>query len=98
MSRSKPQTRPAKPEPELRTLTSLAPGTSGRVVRITRDLTGRAERLAALGISAGAAIRVLQTFPGIVFECDQTELAVERAVARAIMVQVADNSSAWEVT
>ncbi|OFW04759.1 MAG: hypothetical protein A3H96_10100 [Acidobacteria bacterium RIFCSPLOWO2_02_FULL_67_36] len=98
MSRSKPQTRPAKPEPELRTLASLAPGTSGRVVRITRDLTGRAERLAALGISAGAAIRVLQTFPGIVFECDQTELAVERAVARAIMVQVADNSSAWEVT
>jgi len=29
---------------------------------------------------------VLQTFPGIVFECDQTELAVERAVARSIFV------------
>ena len=69
-------------------LASLAPGASGRIVRVTRDLTGRAERLAALGVSAGAAIRVLQTFPGIVFECDQTEMAVERAVARAIFVEV----------
>jgi Fe2+ transport system protein FeoA len=48
----------------------------------------RAERLAALGVSAGASIRVLQTFPGIVFECDQTELAVERAVAMAILVLI----------
>jgi Fe2+ transport system protein FeoA len=88
MSRSKHP----RPEPEvhanLRTLASLEPGASGRVVRVTRDLTGRAERLAALGVSAGAAIRVLQTFPGIVFECDQTEMAVERAVARVIFVDV----------
>lgn len=55
--------------------------------RITRDLTGRAERLAALGVTPGAPIRVLQTFPGIVFECDQTEVAVERTVARAILIE-----------
>jgi Fe2+ transport system protein FeoA len=67
-------------------LAHLAPGAQGRVSRITRDLTGRAERLAALGVTAGAAITVLQTFPGIVFECDQTEVAVERAVARAILI------------
>ena len=69
-------------------LAALPVGASGRIARITRDLTGRAERLAALGINAGASIRVLQTFPGIVFECDQTELAVERAVARSIFVSV----------
>jgi Fe2+ transport system protein FeoA len=67
-------------------LAQLKPGTRGRVGRITRDLTGRAERLAALGVTPGASITVLQTFPGIVFECDQTELAVERAVARSIFV------------
>lgn len=89
MSRSKrPKAEPKEEQRDLRTLASLEPGTSGRVVRVTRDLTGRAERLAALGVSAGAAIRVLQTFPGIVFECDQTEMAVERAVARAIVVDV----------
>ena len=69
-------------------LASLNPGTRGRIAHVARDLTGRAERLAVLGVTPGAAIRVLQTFPGIVFECDQTEMAVEREVARAILVEV----------
>jgi Fe2+ transport system protein FeoA len=55
---------------------------------VGRDLTSRAERLAALGVTPGAAVAVLQTFPGIVFQCDQTELAIERLVARAIWVEV----------
>ena len=67
-------------------LAHMKPGTRGRVARITRDLTGRAERLGALGVTPGAFITVLQTFPGIVFECDQTELAVERAVAGSIFI------------
>ena len=41
-----------------------------------------------MGVSSGATIVVLQTFPGIVFECDQTELAVERTVARSILVEL----------
>jgi DtxR family Mn-dependent transcriptional regulator len=69
-------------------LAALPPGTRGRVVRVIRDLTGRADRLAALGVTPGASVRVVQTFPGIVFECDQTELAVERAVARSILVSL----------
>lgn len=71
-------------------LSALAPGTRGTVVRVTRDLTSRAERLAALGVTPGARVSVLQTFPGIVFECDQTELAIERLVARAIWVELED--------
>ncbi len=73
---------------EAQPLSVLRPGTWGRVLRVTRDLTSRAERLAALGVSPGATIHVLQTFPGIVFECDQTELAVERLVAGSIWVEV----------
>lgn len=69
-------------------LDSLGPGTRGRIARVLRDLTGRAERLAVLGVTTGATVRVLQTFPGIVFECDQTEMAVERDVARAILIDV----------
>jgi Fe2+ transport system protein FeoA len=79
MSRSSPVATP---------LARLRSGASGRIVRIARDLTGRADRLAALGVTAGATVRVLQTFPGFVFECDQTELAVERAVAGVIFVHV----------
>jgi Fe2+ transport system protein FeoA len=74
--------------PALYPLSRLRPGTRGHISKVTRDLTGRTERLAALGVTRGAAVRVLQTFPGIVFECDQTELAVERGVARSILVEV----------
>lgn len=88
MSRSKGKDAAMNATQETRPLASLKPGEAGQIARVIRDLTGRAERLAALGVSAGASIRVLQTFPGIVFECDQTELAVERAVARSILVDV----------
>ena len=57
------------------------------VVRVLRDDPERAERLMALGVTPGARVRVLQRFPGFVFECDQTELAVEPLVARAIIVE-----------
>lgn len=57
------------------------------MVRVLRDDGARAERLKALGVTPGARVRLLQKFPGFVFECDQTELAVEPAVARAILVE-----------
>lgn len=72
----------------LHPLSALRSGTRGRIVRVTRDLTPRAARLAAMGVGAGATVTVLQTFPGIVFECDQTELVVERLVARSILVEL----------
>jgi Fe2+ transport system protein FeoA len=75
------------PAEDALTLDRLPPGSRAVVVRVARDLSGRRERLAALGVTRGAAIHVLQTFPGIVFECDQTEIAVERTVARVILVK-----------
>ena len=76
------------PNRSITPLSNLAPGDSGVIARVTRDLTGRAERLGALGVFPGASIIVLQTFPGIVFQCDQTEIAVERRVAFSILVEV----------
>ncbi len=55
------------------------------------DAGARAERLAAPGVTPGARVTVLQRFPGFVFVCDQTELAVEPEVARAIVVEVQDD-------
>ena len=84
MSRSNPAPFALQP------LSALAPGSRGRIARVIRDLTARAERLAAMGVTPGASVTVLQTFPGIVFECDQTELAVERQVAASILVELED--------
>ena len=50
-------------------------------------LKERADRLLALGVTPGATVTLLQRFPGIVFLCDQTELAVERDVAEAVLVR-----------
>jgi Fe2+ transport system protein FeoA len=67
-------------------LTSLLEGEHGVVVGVRADRGGRADRLLSLGVTPGARITMLQRFPGIVFLCDQTELAVERGVADAILV------------
>jgi len=72
----------------IRRLNSLQPGDRGTIVRVTTDDLARADRLAALGVTPGASVRLLQRFPGFVFECDQTELAVEPAVARTILVEL----------
>jgi DtxR family transcriptional regulator, Mn-dependent transcriptional regulator len=72
----------------VRRLNALRPGERGVVVRVAADDLERAERLTALGVTPGAAIRLLQRFPGFVFQCDQTELAVEPDVAGTILVEV----------
>ena len=51
-------------------------------------VSDRVDRLLALGVTPGATVTVLQTFPGVIFLCDQTELAVERTVAEAILIDV----------
>ena len=74
-------------------LAALKRGSRGRIARVIRDLTGRSDRLAALGVTPGASIVVLQTFPVIVVECDQTELAIEPSMARAVMIEVEADSA-----
>ena len=69
-------------------LSELRPGIRGVVLEVRADDRGRADRLLGLGVTPGAHVTVLQTFPGIVFLCDQTELAVERRVAKSIVVTI----------
>ena len=70
-----------------RPLTALDERDRGVVVEVLAEADGRVDRLLALGVTPGAPVTMLQRFPGIVFVCDQTELAVERAVADAIIVR-----------
>jgi len=70
-----------------RRLSDMEPGARCRVVRVTRENRDRAERLTALGVTPGASVTMLQRYPGVVFLCDHTEMAVEPAVARSIVVE-----------
>jgi DtxR family Mn-dependent transcriptional regulator len=79
-----------------RALSDLVEGERGVVVDVhgaDAALQARADRLLALGVTPGARITVLQTFPGVVFRCDQTELAVERSVAETVFVRPVENRS-----
>ena len=76
-----------------RPVSSLREGARGVVVEVRAHAEGRADRLLALGVTPGATVVVLQTFPGIVMLCDQTELAVERQVADAILVRPQESRS-----
>ena len=71
-------------------LSSLAEGTRATVSHVESRRADGVERLLALGVTKGASIVVLQTFPGVVFLCDQTELAVERGVAETILVRLSE--------
>ena len=77
----------------VRSLATLKEGDRAAVVGIDERDGERVERLMALGVTPGARVTMLQTFPGIVFLCDQTELAVERGVAAMIRVRPLDASS-----
>jgi Fe2+ transport system protein FeoA len=77
----------------VRPLSSLTVGQRGVIVDVhAPDGTSalRAERLLSLGVSPGAAVTLLQRFPGVVFLCDQTELAIERGVADAVLVRLTE--------
>jgi Fe2+ transport system protein FeoA len=76
-----------------RPLSSLREGEHAVVVEVLAHEPGRADRLLALGVTPGATVTMMQTFPGVVFLCDQTELAVERSVSDAILVRLKWNRS-----
>ena len=82
------------PSANARRMSALRRGVSGVVREVLADEPDRLDRLAALGVTPGASVTVLQTFPGVVFLCDQTELAVEPAVAHSIVVEVPNDSEA----
>ncbi|MGH7437639.1 MAG: FeoA family protein [Polyangiaceae bacterium] len=52
----------------------------------------RIDKLASLGILPGVELRVQQTRPVVVVECDETVLALERSVAADIVVVPADGA------
>ena len=76
-----------------RPLSSLREGTHATIVEVRAADSGANDRLLALGVTPGAPVIVMQTFPGVVFLCDQTELAVERGVADAIFVRTVEMPS-----
>jgi Fe2+ transport system protein FeoA len=70
-------------------LSTLPAGAAGVVQALELPHDDRCrDRLLAMGVTPGTRLTVLQTFPAVVFLCDETELVVEHPVADAILVRV----------
>lgn len=71
-----------------RTLVACRPG-ERVLVGAVEGSPARVDRLASLGILPGVELRLQQTRPVVVVECDETVLALERDVASDIVVVAA---------
>ena len=71
-----------------RTLDTVPPGRTVLLARIDESLaTDFREQLAAYGCVPGRALEVLAQQPMTVVVCDHVELALEAAIARALVVR-----------
>jgi DtxR family transcriptional regulator, Mn-dependent transcriptional regulator len=80
------RTRTRSVEPIVERLTDLAPGDNGRVVFLTPLVNGSASRLGALGLTPGAPVHLLQSSPCYMVLAGETEIALDREVAREVFV------------
>lgn len=68
------------------TLRDVKAGCRACVLRLDGVSPVRREQLEAIGLRAGRPVRVIQHTPVTVVEVDQTEIALERDLARGISV------------
>ncbi len=61
-------------------------GESARIAYLCTREHALLMKLSNLGIAPGEALKLLQTWPSFVIQCDETEIAIEQSVARNIYV------------
>lgn len=80
--------RPVKGHPaRVTTVLELEAGERAVVMTVGDERAGRHNALAVFGIVPGSAIRLLQRQPACVVRVGETELALEPAIAKRILVQ-----------
>ncbi len=68
-------------------LALLPNGSRARIHCVECECAARCERLMAYGLVQGQIIELVQTNPAYVIRVDETELALDKEVARCVRVQ-----------
>jgi len=76
-------------KPLVRALTEFEVGQIGRIVYIVPSDPSRLNRLNSIGINAGTVIKLLQKWPSVVVQVDETTVALDPDIAREIYVKKA---------
>jgi DtxR family Mn-dependent transcriptional regulator len=84
----------AAPTKVVSPLSQLSPGESGRVAYIYAPETDKLQKLMAMGILPGAAVKLIQDFPSYVFAAGETQFAVDKEIAEAIYVRLVEEPAA----
>jgi len=74
-------------EPVIISLDDMEAGSEGKIMYLVTKSHPRLQRISTLGLSPGAKIRVLQTFPTFVVQIDETQIALEKSIAKDIFVR-----------
>ena len=64
----------------------LQVGEEARIAYLSAPHASRLQKLAALGLTPGAVVSLQQTFPSFVLQCEETQIALEKEIARDIYV------------
>ncbi len=59
-------------------------GETARIAYLSAANFPRLQKLSAPGLAPGAVIKALQKYPSFVVQCDETQIALEREIARMI--------------
>ncbi|NYT14221.1 MAG: ferrous iron transport protein A, partial [Candidatus Methanofastidiosa archaeon] len=74
-------------EPIIISLSDMEPGGEGNIMYLVTKSHPRLQRLSTLGLSPGSKIKVVQTFPTFVVQVDETQIALEKSIAKDIFVR-----------
>lgn len=68
-------------------LIELKPKQEAIIAKLNTDDTNILKKLMAMGVLPGMPLKMIQTFPAYVFQVGYTQLAVDKMIAQAILVE-----------
>ncbi len=68
-------------------LSELEPGDEGKIAYMTTQKHRRMQKLMAMGVLPGVAIKLIQSFPSFVLQVEETQIALDKEIAEEIFVR-----------
>ena len=72
-------------------LSELKKGVSGKIAYVLTKNSNKLQKLMALGVLPGKPIDVLRTFPSYVFQIRNTQIVIDKEMAKDIYVRISNN-------
>ncbi|MFQ5887663.1 MAG: metal-dependent transcriptional regulator [Candidatus Hydrothermarchaeales archaeon] len=68
-------------------LSELEPGEEGKIAYMTTKRHRRMQKLMAMGVLPGVAVKLIQSFPSFVLQVEETQIALDKEIAEEIFLR-----------